>query len=143
MHWHASNSQYFVKDMQCLAVVNFTEFEWNNTADTCVRSFNHTIWPIKARHSHSLCSKIEFIRHLTYLCLFFGRVSLHCFTSCTPGIIYGPISSHCMGVASRWNYNGDCMIKIFHRAGVVTPSKPPLNNFRLYPPLHLSPLLPP
>ena len=38
---------------------------------------------------------------------------------------YGPISSHCMGVASRWNYNGDCMIKIFQGAGVVTSSKPP------------------
>ena len=35
------------------------------------------------------------------------------------------MSSHCMGVASRWNYNGDCMIKILQGAGVVTPSKPP------------------
>ena len=63
------------------------------------------------------------------MCVCFGRVSLHCFTSCTPGIIYGLISSHCMGVASRWSYNGDCMIKIFQGAGVVTLSKPPLNNF--------------
>ena len=41
------------------------------------------------------------------------------------------------GVASRWNYNGECMTKIFGGgAGVVTPSKPPppMNNFRLYPP---------
>ena len=60
------------------------------------------------------------------MCVCFGRVSLHCFTSCTPGIIYGPISSHCMGAASRWNYNGDCMIKIFQGAGVMTPSKPAL-----------------
>ena len=59
------------------------------------------------------------------MCVCFGRISLCCFTSCTPGIIYGPISSHCMGVASRWNYNGDCVIKIFQGAGVVTPSKPP------------------
>ena len=61
-----------------------------------------------------------------YVC--FGRVSLHCFTSCTPGIIYGPISSHCMGVVSRWNYNGDFMIKNFQEAGVVTPSKPPFEQ---------------
>ena len=88
------------------------------------RVFNHAIWPIKTRHSHSLCSKIEFIRHLTRVCLFWS-VSLHCFNSCTPGIIYGPISSRCMGVASRWNYNGDSMIKIFLGAGVVTPSKLP------------------
>ena len=59
------------------------------------------------------------------MCVCFHQVSLHCFTSCTPGIIYVPISSHCMGVASRWNYNGDCMIKIFQEAGMVTPSKPP------------------
>ena len=124
--------------MQCFAVVNFTTFESNHTADTSLRSFNHTIWPIKMRHSHSLCSKIEFIRQLTYMCLFWSSQSallyfLH------PGIIYGPISSHWMGVASRWNYNGDCMIKIFQGAGVVTPSKPPFEQ--LYPPLHLS-LLP-
>ena len=89
--------------------------------------FNHAIWPFRTRHSHSLCSKIEFIRHLTRACLFcFGGVSLHYFNSCTPGIIYGPISSRCMGVASRWNYNCECMIKIFHGVGerVVTPSKP-------------------
>ena len=82
------------------------------------RVFNHAIWPIKTQHSHSLCSKIELIRHLTRLCLFcFGRVSLHCFNSCTPGIIYGPISSRCMRVASRWDYNGECMIKIFRGGG--------------------------
>ena len=70
------------------------------------------------------------------MCFCFGRVSLHCFNPYIPGIIYGPISSRCMGVASRWNYNGECMIKIFLRAVVVTPSKspPPTNNFRLYPP---------
>ena len=34
MHWHASSSQNFVKDMQCFAVVNFTAFESNHTADT-------------------------------------------------------------------------------------------------------------
>ena len=70
------------------------------------------------------------------MCICFGRVSLHCFNSCTPGIIYGPISSRCMGVASRWNYSGECMIKISRGTGVVTPSKPlsPLRtNFRLYP----------
>ena len=90
------------------------------------RVFDHAIWPIKTRHSHSLCSKIEFIRHLTRVCLFcFGRVSLHCINSCTPGIIYGPISNGCMGFASRWNYNGECMIKIFPRAGVLTLSKSP------------------
>ena len=32
------------------------------------------------------------------MCVCFSRVSLHCFNSCTPGIIYGPISSRCMGV---------------------------------------------
>ena len=58
------------------------------------------------------------------MCVCFGRVSLHCFTSCTPGIIYDPISSHCIGVASRWNFNSNCMIKLFQGAGVVTPSKP-------------------
>ena len=68
------------------------------------------------------------------MCVCFGRVSLHCFNSCTPGIIYGPISSRCMGVASRWNYNGDCMIKIFWGlAGVVTPSKPPPHYEQLSP----------
>ena len=46
------------------------------------------------------------------MCVCFGRVSLHCFNTCTPDIIYGSISSRCMGVASRWNYNGECMIKI-------------------------------
>ena len=59
------------------------------------------------------------------MCVRFGRVSLRCFTSCTPGIIYGPVSSHGMGLALRSNYNGDCMIKIFQGAEVVTPSKPP------------------
>ena len=33
MHWHASNSQNFIKDMQCFAVINFTVFESNHTAD--------------------------------------------------------------------------------------------------------------
>ena len=51
------------------------------------------------------------------MCVCFGRVSLHCFNFCTPGIIYGPISNRCMGVASRWNYNGECMIKIFRGGG--------------------------
>ena len=55
------------------------------------------------------------------MCVCFGRVSLHCFNSCTPGIIYGPISSRCMGVASRWNYNGECMIKIFLGGGGRNP----------------------
>ena len=41
------------------------------------------------------------------MCLFWSRV-LHCFNSCTAGIIYGPISSRCMGVASIWNYNVSC-----------------------------------
>ena len=59
------------------------------------------------------------------MCVCLGRVSLHCFTSCTPGIIYGQISSHCVGVVSRWIYNGDCMIKISQVAGMVTPLKPP------------------
>ena len=70
------------------------------------------------------------------MCVCFGRVSLHCFNSCTPGIIYGPISSRCMRVASRWNYNGECMIKIFQGGRGDTPSNPPppTNNFRLYPP---------
>ena len=63
MHWHASNLQNFVKDMQCFAMVNFTAFESNHTADTGLWSFNHTIWPIKMQHSHPLCSKIESIRH--------------------------------------------------------------------------------
>ena len=67
------------------------------------------------------------------MCVCFGRGSLHCFTSCTPGIINGPISCRCMGVASRWNYNGDCMIKIFLGAGVVTPSKPPSEQFSSLP----------
>ena len=39
MHWHASNSQNFVKDMQCFAVVDFTAFESNHTADTGLQSF--------------------------------------------------------------------------------------------------------
>ena len=51
------------------------------------------------------------------MCVCFGRVSLHCFNSCTPGIIYGPISSCCMGVASRWSCNGERMIKIFWGEG--------------------------
>ena len=64
------------------------------------------------------------------MCVCFGRVSLHCFYSCTPGIIYGPIFSRCMGVASRWNYNGECMTKIFQGGGGGgqgwwTPSKHP------------------
>ena len=49
---------------------------------------------------------IEFIRYLTRVCLFWSSV-LHCFNSCTPGIISGPISSRCVGLASRWNYNGE------------------------------------
>ena len=103
------------------------------------RVFNHAIWPIKTRHSHSLCSKIEFIRHLISVCLFWSG-SLHCFYSCTPGIIHGPISSRCMGVALGWNYNGECMIKIFWRGGggrsgdTFEKPLPPMNNFRLYPP---------
>ena len=124
MHWHASNSQNFVKDMQCFAVVNFTALESNHTADTGLRSFNHTISPIKMRHSYSLCSKIEFIRNLTYVCLFRSSQSV-LINSCTPGIFYGSIFSKCIGVRWRWNYNGDCMIKIFQGTGVVTPSKPP------------------
>ena len=60
-------------------------------------------------------------------------VLVHCFNSCTPGIIYSPISSCCMGVASRWNYNGECMIKIFRGAGMVTPSKPPAPYEQLSP----------
>ena len=51
------------------------------------------------------------------MCVCFGRVSLHCFNSCTPGIIYGPVSSCCMRVASRWNYNDECMINIFWGGG--------------------------
>ena len=51
------------------------------------------------------------------MCVCLGQVSLHCFSSCTPGIIYCPISSCCMGVASRWNYNGKSMIKIFRGGG--------------------------
>ena len=43
---------------------------------------------------------IEFIRHPTRPCLFWSSV-LHYFNSCTPGIIYGPISSRCTGVALR------------------------------------------
>ena len=39
------------------------------------RVFNHAIWPIKMRHSHSLCAKIEFIRHLTRVCLFWSSQS--------------------------------------------------------------------
>ena len=108
----------------------------NSLQTPVYRDFNHAIWPIKTRHSHSLCSTIEFIKHLTRVCLFcFGRVSLHFFNSCTRGIIHGPISSRCMGVASRWNYNGECMIKIFWGgAGVVTLSKPP--PLRTTSPLH-------
>ena len=58
MHWHASNSQNFGKYMQCFAVVNFTEFESNHTTlQTSVnRVVNHSIWPIKTPHFHSLCS---------------------------------------------------------------------------------------
>ena len=50
-----------------------------------------------------------------------------------------------MGVVSRWNYNGDCMTKIFQGAGVVTPSKPPseqlsslpaFTSFTATPPIH-------
>ena len=125
MHWHASNSQNFVKDMQCFAVVNFTVFELNHTADTSLRRFIHTIWPIKMQHSHSLCSEIEFIRHLTYVCLFWSSQSALLYFLHPRHHLYGPVSSHCMGVASRWNYNGDCMIKIFQGARVATPSKPP------------------
>ena len=39
VHWHASKSQSFVKDMQCFAVVSFTAFESNHTADTGLSSF--------------------------------------------------------------------------------------------------------
>ena len=38
-HFHASNSQNFVKDMQCFAVVNFTAFESNHTADIVLPNF--------------------------------------------------------------------------------------------------------
>ena len=68
------------------------------------------------------------------MCVCFGRVSLNCFNSCTPGIIYGPISSRCMEAALRWNYNGECMTKIFRRGRGGAPSKLPL------PYEHLSPL---
>ena len=59
MHWRANNSQKFVKYMQCFAVVISTAFESNYIADTGLpRDFNHAIWSIKTRHSHSLFSKI-------------------------------------------------------------------------------------
>ena len=38
-------------------------------------------------------------------CMFVLVECLHCFNSCTPGITYGPISSCCMGVTSRSNYD--------------------------------------
>ena len=56
---------------------------------------------------------IEFI--IYHVCFCFGWVSLHCFNSWTPGIIYGPISSRCMGVVSRRNYSGElCFLWRLH-----------------------------
>ena len=55
---------------------------------------------------HESRNIIEFISHLTSVCLFWLSV-LQCFNSCTPGIIFGSIFSRGMGVASRWNYNGE------------------------------------
>ena len=66
----------------------------------------------------------------------FVLVESVCTSFLHPGIIYGPMSSHCMEVASRWNYNGECMIKIFRGGrggGTFETPLPPTNNFRLYP----------
>ena len=57
-----SNSQNFVKHMQCFAVVIFTAFESNHTADTRLPSF----WPIKTRNSHSLCSNVHSLAQISF-----------------------------------------------------------------------------
>ena len=62
-------------------------------------------WHLQAEQAfiNTKCMKIGYNRihrGLTLAYLFWSSV-LHCFNSCNPGIIYGPISSRCMGVASR------------------------------------------
>ena len=135
-------TQNFVKDMQYFAVVNFTAFESNHTADTGLSSFNHAIWPIKMWHSHSLCSKIEFVRHLTYARLFWSSQS---------ALLYFLHSRHQFMVqfpVIAWELHRDGIIMVivwlqFSKGHLWWHLlNPHLNNFHLYPPLHLS-LLPP
>ena len=77
-----------------------SSLESENTGDICRQNMHLSMQNARKR------DVIEFIRHLTRVCLFWSNV-LHCFNSCIPGIIYSPISCRCMGVASRWNYNGE------------------------------------
>ena len=67
VHWHA-----ITWPSTCNVLLSSILLRSNRiTLQTPVyRVFNHAIWLIKARHSHSLCSKIEFIRHPTPVCLF-------------------------------------------------------------------------
>ena len=54
MRWHESNSQNFVKYMQCFAVVISTAFESNHTADTGLQSFEPRNLANQNANSHSL-----------------------------------------------------------------------------------------
>ena len=54
---------------------------------------------------HEKWDIIEFIRNLTLACLFWS-IFLHCFNSCSLGIIYGPMSSH----GSFWGLHRDGII---------------------------------
>ena len=69
-------------------------------------------WHLQAEHAfiNKKCTKMGYNRiyQTSNTCVFVLVECLHCFNCCTPGIIiYGPISSRCMGIAPRWNYNGE------------------------------------
>ena len=101
MHWHASNSQNFVKYMQCFAVVISTAFELNYTAEFLTtqsgQSRRHILLhyvltvfqPLKGvfyfisriNHSHSLnCQSLFGFLHSFFISyqIVVSVISLHC-----------------------------------------------------------------